>query len=328
MKTLNIIHLGPGKVGTEFQNQLKSVSSAIKKNLGISIVVKSTFSSKNTSDEITRKISSIALPAVLVDTTASEQTYPYIYTMLKKGGYAVLSNKKPISGSQGRFNKIYRFHNRDQRLLIETAVGAGLPIISTLRELMATGDEILKLEGCFSGTLGYIFSQIETGVSYSNAVKNAKQLGLTEPDPRDDLNCMDVARKALILYRIIGGSASIDHVRRPSLYQNKLDDVGISDFLKGLKKGDVYWQKRINSANRAKKVIRVVATVQNRSVLVQLKDVDKNSEIGSLSGPDNIIVITTRRYKKHPLVVKGPGAGVAVTAAGVLGDVIKIVKEV
>ncbi|OGK14430.1 hypothetical protein A3H80_04800 [Candidatus Roizmanbacteria bacterium RIFCSPLOWO2_02_FULL_37_19] len=325
---LHLIHFGPGNVGREFQRQLQQVRSSIRKEYGIDVTLQRIFDKGDKPSEILKVLQNLSGRNVLIDTTAAEEIYAYIYMVLKQGHFAVLSNKKPISLSQGKFDKLYSFHHRSQRLFFETTVGAGLPVISTIQELIHTGDEIQEIQGCFSGTLGYIFSQLDKGKKFSEAVKEAKIKGFTEPDPRDDLSGLDVARKALILNRIIGQKRNLQEIRITPLFTPEMAKLPVDDFLSQLITLDKTYANRLSLLRKQDKTLRYVATITRKKVTVALEEVSTQSDIGSLQGPDNIVVIKTKRYYNNPMVIKGPGAGIQVTAAGVLGDVIKIVKRI
>jgi aspartokinase/homoserine dehydrogenase 1 len=208
--------------------------------------------------------------------------------------------------------------------LHEATVGAGLPIIDTIKKLQESGDEILRIEGCPSGTLGYLFGELGRGTSFSSALRSAMKVGYTEPDPREDLSGMDVARKALILGRLLGFEGDLDAVEVESLVPPGFRDVSVDDFVARLEEMDASWSERVEKARAAESVLRYRATVSAASVHVGLVGVTLGSSFATLTGTDNQFAITTARYRTNPIVITGPGAGVAVTAAGVLNDVLKL----
>jgi len=324
MKKLNILHLGIGNVGQEVVKQISQQKEAVKDSLGVSLDYQGKFTSKNTEEEIMQAVQTITLPFVLIDTTASEKTLPFLKRALKRGGFVVLANKKPLSGKQKDFDELHALGGK--RLLYECTVGAGLPVVQTLHNLIATGDEIIQIQGCFSGTLGFLFSQLDGGKRFSQAVLQAKEKGFTEPDPRDDLSGMDVARKALILARILNRKMELEEIQLESLYPEELQKLNVEDFLKQLNTLDASYKEKQEKAQQENKVLRFVAQVTPEACTVGLQAVDAASEIGSLRGPDNLIVFKTKRYSQNPLVVKGPGAGIVVTAAGVFADVLAAAK--
>jgi aspartokinase/homoserine dehydrogenase 1 len=206
----------------------------------------------------------------------------------------------------------------------ETNVGAGLPIIETLQTLLATGDSIEKIEGVMSGTLSYLFSQFDGSTSFSDLVKQAQENGFTEPDPRDDLNGMDVARKILILARETGVQLELSDISVENLIPSEMDpDLSVDKFLDQFSKFDSNFLKQYESAKKEDKVLRYIATWNGEKAIVGLNAVGKSNPFYHQNGRENFIVFTTRRYKDAPLVIKGHGAGAEVTAAGVLGDILK-----
>jgi homoserine dehydrogenase len=262
---------------------------------------------------------------ILIDTTASEKTVSTIEKVLKNGGYAIMSNKKPLSAEYSAFEKLHKLGK--SKLYYETAVGAGLPVISTLKELIFTGDEVIQIEGCFSGTLGYLCSELEKGTKYSTAVKTAMDLGFTEPDPRDDLSGQDVARKALILSRIIGEKLELEDIEIEPMFDKKFADLSIQHFINNLSEQDDFYKEKFVKALTNHNTWKYTAKIKNGKIKVCLTEGEKSSPIGSLDGPDNIVVFQTKRYMNNSLVIQGPGAGIDVTAAGVVGDVLKIIRN-
>jgi aspartokinase/homoserine dehydrogenase 1 len=258
---------------------------------------------------------------VLVDVTAAETTALH-QRALEAGIHVVTANKRPLSGSYASYRALVDARDRaGVRYGYETTFGAGLPVLHTLKELVATGDAVRTVAGCFSGTLGFLTSALDADVPLAEAVADAAARGFTEPDPREDLSGRDVARKALIIARAMG--------RRL-----ELDELVLEPFVPDLDEGlDVALERhgpalaeRVAAARERGEVLRYVASI-GEEVRVGLQEVPATGPIGSLSGPDNILVFTTERYAENPLVVRGPGAGAAVTAAGVLGDILKIARR-
>jgi aspartokinase/homoserine dehydrogenase 1 len=264
---------------------------------------------------------------ILVDVTAGD-TSDVLEAALRGGMDIVLANKRPLAtprkagGANGGLARAAASQGR--RLLHEATVGAGLPIIDTIRKLQESGDEVLGIEGCPSGTLGYLFGELGRGVPFSTALRTAMKLGYTEPDPREDLSGMDVARKALILGRLLGFTGELDEVEVESLVPEALRDVPAEEFTTRLEELDPAWQARVEDARSRDTVLRYRATVSGQSVRVGLVGVGTGSSLASLTGTDNQFAITTTRYHSNPIVITGPGAGVAVTAAGVLNDVLSL----
>jgi aspartokinase/homoserine dehydrogenase 1 len=263
---------------------------------------------------------------ILVDVTAGD-TSAMLETALHAGMDIVLANKKPLAaprGAKGRGGLARSAASRGRRLLHEATVGAGLPIIDTIQKLQESGDEILSIEGCPSGTLGYLFGELGRGTLFSTALRAAMKVGYTEPDPREDLSGMDVARKALILGQLLGFEGELDAVQVESLVPEDFRDMPASEFVERLEEMDPVWRERVEKARAADTVLRYRATVSPTSVHVGLVGVGLGSSFATLTGTDNQFAITTSRYRTNPIVITGPGAGVAVTAAGVLNDVLKL----
>ncbi|MFH2085541.1 MAG: homoserine dehydrogenase [bacterium] len=316
-KRVSVVYLGPGKVGSEVLRILD------KLNLPIEIV--GIARSETKSSEIEGWIKTVGSKLIVVDTTASDDTLPYLMMTLEQGGYIVSSNKKPYSRTQREYQAVVQYR---EHVFYETTVGAGLPVISTIRELLSSGDKIVRIRGCFSGTLGFVFSQLEQGVDYGKVVAEAKEMGYTEPDPRDDLSGLDVARKALILQRLIGESGELDQIKIEKLYPGELAKVEVAEFMQRITEYDAKMQERMDLAKQKKTTLRYVADVTPEGCQVGVCEVEQTSDLGSLQGPDNILIIQTERYHDRPLVIKGPGAGVPVTAGGVVGDIIKILERI
>jgi homoserine dehydrogenase len=209
-------------------------------------------------------------------------------------------------------------------LRYEVTVGAGLRVIAGLRYLLDTGDRVTAIEGCLSGTLGYLCAQLESTVAYSAAVTQAGSLGYTEPDPREDLSGRDVARKALILARTAGWPLEMADLSVESLYPASLTSVSAQDFVGAMSALDEPYAGRVREAQAKGRVLRYVARVNSEGGSVGLAPVPKESPLGALRGPANYVAFHTARYVEVPLVISGPGAGPEVTAAGVLGDVINL----
>ena len=263
----------------------------------------------------------------VIDTTSAEMTEVHL-ACLRRGIPVVTANKKPITDQGGAYDEIQRLGRRNRMCYwYETTAGAGLPVVSTVRELVDTGDEVTEIIGCLSGTLGYICSQLDHERAFSEIVREAKELGYTEPDPRDDLNGMDVARKALILAREIGYRLELEDLEVKGMVSEALLDApSVEKFMEMLPREDADYAQRVESGRQRGQVLRYVAAVGGDTCQVGLESVGRESPVGSLTGPDNIVVCTTKRYRDNPLVVQGPGAGPEVTAGGLFGDLIKAAR--
>jgi bifunctional aspartokinase / homoserine dehydrogenase 1 len=270
-------------------------------------------------DALTFMASHAVSRPLLVDVT-SEETGDLLREALDHGFDLVLANKKPIAGSWESYDRLFRTASAGGRQIrYEATVGAGLPILDTFQKLVETGDRVLRIDGCVSGTLMFIASAVSAGRKFSDAVREAVDRGYAEPDPRDDLSGRDAARKALILARLLGY-----HGPAPTpddLVPRALARLSPADFLKRLPAADDEWAARAAKASAAGRVLRYVVSATSRSVSARLVEVPASSPIGTLEGTRNLVAFTTRRYRKEPLVVSGPGAGAEVTAAGILNDI-------
>jgi aspartokinase/homoserine dehydrogenase 1 len=256
---------------------------------------------------------------VVVDVT-SDNTAAVLQTAAAQGFDVVLANKKPLAdGWEGYERLVAACTTGGRRLRYEATVGAGLPIIDTYRKLSETGDRVLRIHGCVSGTLTYVLSEVTAGRSFSEAVREAMLRGYAEPDPRDDLSGRDAARKGLILARMLGyrGAAPTADDLVPSPYRN----LPLDQFLARLPELDAAWRERAAVAARQQRVLRYVVSATNRTVSAGLRGVPAASPIGAASGTQNIVTFQSRRYRHEPLVISGPGAGPQVTAAGILNDI-------
>lgn len=261
---------------------------------------------------------------ILVDATPAETT-DVLLAALTRGADVVLANKVPLAGPQVDVDRLHDTARRSgRRILNEATVGAGLPVLDTLRKLVESGDEILAIEGCPSGTLGFLFGELGRGERFSEALRSAIERGYTEPDPRVDLSGIDVARKALILARAIGFRGDLGQVRVESLVPAALAGLPLELFLERAAELDESWATRVNALRRKGRVLRYRARVTPSAITVGLVPVRVGEPLGALSGTDNQFTFTTTRYREQPLVITGPGAGPAVTAAGVLNDLLRL----
>ncbi|KAK5088865.1 Homoserine dehydrogenase [Lithohypha guttulata] len=273
---------------------------------------------------------------ILVDNTSNQDVADAYPSFLKKGISVVTPNKKAFSSSLELWNDIFGSVSAQALVYHESSVGAGLPVISTLKDLVATGDQITKIQGVFSGTMSFLFNTFApvsgSGAGkWSQIVSQAKDAGYTEPDPRDDLNGMDVARKCTILARLAGLKVQgPESFPVQSLIPKELQSAGsAAEFMEKLPQYDGEMEKYKEDAAKQGKVVRFVASVDvaNDKVSVGLEMVEKDSPIAALRGSDNIFVFHTQRYSSSPLVVQGSGAGGEVTAMGVSADLIKAIER-
>jgi aspartokinase/homoserine dehydrogenase 1 len=262
---------------------------------------------------------------MLVDVTADDTT-PLVKQALTAGMDVVLANKRPLSASRADTEALMALAEREgRRVFYEATVGAGLPIFDTYRKLVESGDRVLKIEGCLSGTLGFLLTEVGKGRPFSHALSKAMELGYTEPDPRDDLSGVDVGRKALILGRLLDFAGEPADVAVESLVPDELRASSRADFVARITELDADWAQRAAAAKARGGTLRYVASVTRGKITVGLQVVAPSSPFFGLKGTDNQVAFTTTRYKTNPLVITGPGAGPAVTAAGVLNDMLGLV---
>jgi aspartokinase/homoserine dehydrogenase 1 len=263
---------------------------------------------------------------IFVDCTASDEVAKEYLEIAKAGFHIVTPNKKFNTRSMKEYAALREImQQQKKRFLYETNVGAGLPLISTIRDLLLSGDAVTKIEGIFSGTLSYLFNTYDGTRPFSKVVAEAKELGYTEPDPREDLNGNDVGRKLLVLAREIGWPLEMKDVVIENLVPEELrGKITSAEFMKNLKHHDGYFKKLLEKAYSQNKVLRYVAKLEKGKASASLQGVAVDSPLAATRGADNLFAIYTRRYNKRPLVVQGPGAGAEVTAAGVLADILRI----
>lgn len=281
--------------------------------------------------KFTEHISSSAFPNMcMIDCTASGVVSEQYLGWLQQGIHVITPNKKANSGPYPYYSQLRELSRKSYtHYFYEGTVGAGLPIVSTLRGLKETGDAVSVVEGIFSGTLSYIFNTYDGSQKFSDVVKQAKELGYTEPDPRDDLNGMDVARKVVILAREAGLELELDQVPIESLVPEALRNVqSVDEFMTELPKYDEEMAARMSAAADKGMVLRFVGVVDTVAGTgeVALKEYPTDHPFAQLQGSDNIISFQTKRYSppSQPLVVRGPGAGAEVTAGGVFADLLRL----
>ena len=264
--------------------------------------------------------------AVLIDCTASQDVADRYADWLGAGMHVITPNKKGNTGPYAFYRQMKDVRRAaGSRYLYETTVGAGLPIIHTLRDLKETGDAILAVEGVFSGTLAYLFNLFDGSEAFSTIVREAREKGYTEPDPRDDLSGMDVARKVVILGREMGLELELDDVEVESLVPDALVGGTVDEFLDGLAAYDDAMAERHRNAREAGQVLRYVGRLDaDGRASARLEQLPVDHPFAPIALTDNIVQFVTHRYSDNPLIVRGPGAGPAVTAAGVFSDLLRL----
>lgn len=350
-QTLYVFSVGTGQIGSTLFRQLHEQHDFLLDNNDIEIKVVGIANSRkmlfeiegvelNTWEEslenkgevanlslFIEKMKKMDLPnCVFIDNTASKVPSTYYEEIFKANISIVTCNKIANSGSYDQYKLLRetaRIHGVDFHY--ETNVGAGLPIVSVLKDLMLSGDRLIKIEAILSGTISYIFNNFVGDVSFYDVVKKAQELGYTEPDPRDDLGGIDFMRKMLILARDAGNAIeSTDVDLGAILPESCLSATSVDDFYAELLKAEQYFNDLKNKAMQENKVIRYIGKLEEGKVSISMQMVDHTHPFYALSGSDNIISFTTERYKERPLVVKGPGAGAEVTAGGVFADLVNV----
>ena len=260
--------------------------------------------------------------AIVVDTTATDATVPLILEAKSRGCGVVLANKLPLAGSLEDWDAL-----TGSKARWETTCGAALPVISTLNTLLNSGDTVTRIEGALSGTLGYLSGEMERGTPFGEAVRVAKQLGFTEPDPRQDLGGKDVARKALILARMLGYRIGMADVQIESLYPAEMDVLSVEEFLREVDTLNEPMAQRAAALTAGGEKLRYAASIENGICKAGLMGAAPDTKLGSIRSTDSIVAFTTTYFSDNPLAVSGRGAGQDVTASGVLGDIVSLAQE-
>ncbi len=349
-QTLSIGLFGPGNIGGTLLDQIGRESERLKKEFDLDIRIRGIANSKKmllseegvnlsnwresfekyavlyNEDVFLSHIKASYYPhSVIVDCTSDEKRALGNKDLIKDGFHIVTPNKKASSGPYEYYTELQRtVKETGKRFYYETTVGAGLPIITTLKDLRETGDKIEKIEGMVSGTLSWLFNTYDGTMPFSELVKKAKELGYTEPDPRDDLSGMDVARKTVILARECGYKTEVSDIAVESLVPESLKSLSKEDFLKSLYQMDDKIERLYREAKKRGCVIRYIGKVEDGKCSVSLMEYPEGHPFSSASGTDNVIAFTTKRYHDQPLVIKGPGAGPEVTAGGVFADILRL----
>ncbi len=349
-KNINLFLVGTGLIGSTLLEQIDKQRNFLKSNYGITMTLKGIADiDKMTFDEnlgfnnwreslqkgqdsdlegFVKKIKEMnCANSIFIDCTATARMTPLYKELLQESISVATPNKKANSDEYSVYRDIHdTAFEHNAKFYYETNVGAGLPIISTLKDLLRSGDEIEEIKAVLSGTLSYIFNSFNSKTKFVDVVKKAKELGYTEPNPKEDLAGCDVARKALILSRELGKKINLqDIVAKPILPEECMNKDDLASFLQSLEDNNDYFADMVKQAEEKGNRLRFLASITKDEVKIGLEDVDSSSPFYSLSGSDNMVVFVTKRYTAQmPLVVRGPGAGAAVTAAGVFADIIKI----
>lgn len=348
--TLNVFLVGVGLIGSTLLKQIEQHHDQLLKEHAIDIKVvgiassekmffsdagfelsgwknalKERSSSMHMSEYVKRMKALNLSNSVFVDCTSSEDVAAHYMSILESNISIVTPNKKANSGPYAQYLKLKAFsQRRGVDFLYETNVGAGLPIISTLKDLLRSGDKVIKIEAILSGTLSYLFNVFQQGKTLSAALRDAQHKGFTEPDPREDLNGLDVMRKLLILVRECGhGLELADIQNKPLLPRACFDVYDVEEFYRQMEMHDPEFERKKADASARGHVLRYIASYENGHAAVGLQEIGPEHPFYHLSGSDNIISIFTERYQETPLVIKGQGAGADVTAGEVFADIIR-----
>ena len=352
-KTVSIGVIGPGLIGNELLTQIESAKQKLQQEYNVNLYVRGIMNSKKMllakeyinlknwqtefkDIQVTSNFEIFAqhiiaddIPhAVIIDCSASEIVANHYLEFLQQGISIITPNKKANSGDFDYYQQLIdSTKGSSHYYLYETTVCAGLPVIKTLQDMIRSGDEVMRIEGIVSGTLAYIFNQLETETPFSTIVKEAKEKGFTEPDPRDDLAGMDVARKMVVLARELGLEVSLDDVQVHNLVPEALRNCSREEFLEKLPTYDAVIRQELEQLVKADERACYVGVIEkNGSIAVKIAGYPTTHPFSHLNGTDNILAFYTRRYQQQPLVVQGPGAGAEVTAAGVFADLLRLVS--
>ncbi len=350
-QTLSIGVIGPGLIGSTLLDQIAGEAAQLHNNFGIDLRVRGITKSTKmilsdpslnmekwrenlessgeeaNLDKFINYIDAEYIPhKVIIDCTTSPDIPGNYIQWIKRGIHIITPNKKAGTTPMPEYRELFKeSRKRGTHFLYETTVGAGLPIIGTLRDLILTGDKIKRIEGVFSGTLAYLFWRFDGTQPFSELVQEAKELGFTEPDPRDDLSGMDIVRKTVILAREIGYSVEIEEVPVKSLVPPELENVPVEEFMKHLSVMDGEMDRLHKEAAGRNEALKYTGIIgEDGQCRVMLKSYPQDHPFAGISGSDNIVAFTTERYNVQPLVVRGPGAGPEVTAGGIFADLLRL----
>lgn len=351
IRTVQVFVAGTGRVGAALLDQIAGEAAHLGDRLGVKVIIAGI--ARSTRAAIapegiplvdwrtqvehaagdTRSLLEAALHSpnahrVFVDCTANAEVAASYEALLRNGVAIVSANKIALSGSMEQYRMLRALARNGNGMYSETTVGAGLPVLRPVGDLIATGDRVTRIEGVLSGTLSYLFGQIMAGASFSEAVRDAHRLGYTEPDPRDDLSGRDVARKLLILGREAGFELEPAQVAvEPVLSSDTWAQMSVAAFMTALPEADERFAELRANAIANGGTLSYVGSIDESGARVGLRTIDRAHPCAALSPGDNLIAMTSRRYTERPLIIRGPGAGPEVTAAGVFADILRATIE-
>lgn len=351
-QTLSIGLIGPGLIGSTLLRQIAQEAERLRVDFNVDLRVRgiansrrmlldgqgidlqdweSAFEQQGETADLDVFASHVAADyfphAVLIDCSTSSVIPEKYHSWIERGIHLITPNKKAGTAVKADYDRLMHLgRKKNKHFLYETTVGAGLPVIGTLKDLIQTGDRIRKIEGVFSGTLAYLFWRFDGSTPFSQLVQEAKELGYTEPDPRDDLTGMDIVRKAVILAREVGMDVEVEEVPVLSLVPEGLIGVSPDEFMAQLSCIDEDLLEMQQKAAQRHELLKYVGIIDpiNGECRVELKAYPSDHPFARITGTDNIVAFTTDRYHEQPLVIQGPGAGPEVTAGGVFADLLRL----
>lgn len=351
LKTLHLFLVGAGLIGQTLLKQLAKQEQFLAKYRGLKVKLVGLANSKKQwiapegipmesaiaglaeqtqstdLNEFVEQIKALNLPnSVFADCTADKEIHRFYTGLFASNVSVVTPNKVANSGPYQQYAALHQTAlSKGVKFLYETNVGAGLPVINTLQGLIASGDRFEKIEGVLSGTLSFIFNQFVPGKSFAEVVRQAKALGYTEPDPREDLSGLDVARKILILSREIGLKLEFSDISIQAILPPACAEApSVAEFFAALEAHNTHFEAMVSQAAERGCKLRYVAALEKKKISIGLKEVDESHPFYRMDGAENVIAFTTKRYHDRPLVIRGPGAGAEVTASGVFADIVSL----